>query len=119
MVVGSDPCSCTQIGTEKAQSCADCRCTIPNPPPTRGRICEEMGRGFLIVNPRSGGGSPEPAELVAEARRRGIDVHELASGDDPAEIARAADAGALGVAGGDGSLASVAGVALQRDLPFV
>ena len=75
--------------------------------------------GLLIVNPRSGAGSPEPDELVTEARRRGIEVHLLASGDDPAEVARAADADALGVAGGDGSLASVADVALEQGLRFV
>lgn len=34
-------------------------------------------------------------------------------------MARAADADALAVAGGDGSLAAVAQVALERDLPFV
>jgi diacylglycerol kinase family enzyme len=46
-------------------------------------------------------------------------VHVLASGDDPAPLAREADAHALGVAGGDGSLGAVAAVAIERDLPFV
>jgi diacylglycerol kinase family enzyme len=46
-------------------------------------------------------------------------VHLLADGDDVAELARAADDGPLGMAGGDGSLAAVAGVASERDLPFV
>jgi diacylglycerol kinase family enzyme len=35
------------------------------------------------------------------------------------EVARSATADALGIAGGDGSLAPVAHVALERDLPFV
>lgn len=46
-------------------------------------------------------------------------VHVLGEHDDPAELARAADADALGMAGGDGSLAAVAEVAIERDLPFV
>ena len=46
-------------------------------------------------------------------------VHVLADGDDPVELARAADADAIGIAGGDGSLAPVAQVALERGVPFV
>jgi diacylglycerol kinase family enzyme len=74
--------------------------------------------GLLLVNPRSGSGSPAPGELVEEARRRGIGVHVLGVDEDAAEVARAADADALGVAGGDGSLGPIAAVALERDLPF-
>jgi diacylglycerol kinase family enzyme len=73
--------------------------------------------GFLLVNPSSGDG--ECDRLVAEARSRGVQVHVLAGGDDPVELARTADADALGVAGGDGSLAPVAAVAVERSLPFV
>ncbi|MDX6476791.1 MAG: hypothetical protein QOH95_2302 [Gaiellaceae bacterium] len=71
---------------------------------------------FLIVNPRSGDGGAD--ELLAEAGSRGIRTHVLEQGDDLSELARAADADALAMAGGDGSLAVVAGVALERDLPF-
>ena len=46
-------------------------------------------------------------------------VHVLAEDNDPAEVAEAADADALGMAGGDGSLAAVAGVAIERGIPFV
>ena len=46
-------------------------------------------------------------------------VHVLGDEDDPAELARAAEADALGIAGGDGSLAPVAEVAIERGLPFV
>jgi diacylglycerol kinase family enzyme len=74
---------------------------------------------LLILNPRSGDDSPSADELGAAARERGIDVHVLGEGDDLVEVARAADASALGMAGGDGSLAAVAAVALERDLPFV
>jgi diacylglycerol kinase family enzyme len=76
-------------------------------------------KGLLIVNPRSGRGGPSAEELIAEAERLGVDTHELRDGEDPADVARASNAEALGIAGGDGSLASVAEVALERDLPFV
>ena len=72
---------------------------------------------FLLVNPRSGNGGAD--ELVAAARKRGVEVHVLRDGDDPAELARRADADILGIAGGDGSLAAVAGVAIEHDVPFV
>lgn len=74
--------------------------------------------GFLIINPRSGTGAPDAPELRAEAERRGIATHVLRDGDDPAALAREAD-GPLGAAGGDGSLAAVAAVALEREVPFV
>jgi diacylglycerol kinase family enzyme len=75
--------------------------------------------GLLIVNPRSGGGGPDPDELVAEAKALGIGTHLLQADDDPADVARRSDADALGIAGGDGSLAPVAAVALERDAAFV
>ncbi len=76
-------------------------------------------KGFLIVNPSSGDDSPTADELRAEAEARGIDVHLLADGDDLQELASGAEADVLGMAGGDGSLAAVAEVAIERDLPFV
>ena len=76
-------------------------------------------KGLLIVNPRSGRGGPRAHELVAEAARLGLDAHELRAGEDPADVARRSGADALGIAGGDGSLAAVAQVALDRDAPFV
>jgi diacylglycerol kinase family enzyme len=57
--------------------------------------------------------------LRAAASERGIEARILAEDDDAAELARAADADALGMAGGDGSLAPIAEVAIERDLPFV
>jgi len=74
---------------------------------------------FLIVNPRSGDGSPGAEELRAAAHERGIDVHFLAEGDNLPEVARRANADVLGMAGGDGSLAAVADVAIKQDIPFV
>src|SRR3954447_12341973 len=75
--------------------------------------------GLLILNPRSGRGGPEPDEVVAAAERLGVATHILAENDDAAEIARASNVDVLGMAGGDGSLAAVAEVALARDLPFI
>jgi diacylglycerol kinase family enzyme len=75
--------------------------------------------GFLLVNPQSGNGSPTADELAGEARARGIETHVLGPGDDAAQLARASPHDAIGVAGGDGSLAPIAEVALERDLPFV
>jgi diacylglycerol kinase family enzyme len=74
--------------------------------------------GFLIINPRSGTGRPNASDLRAEAERLGIATHTLDEGEDAAALARDADA-PLGMAGGDGSLAAVAEVAVERDVPFV
>jgi diacylglycerol kinase family enzyme len=74
---------------------------------------------FLLVNPRSGTDSPSPPELRDAARARGVETHFLEAGEDPAEVAREASADVLGMAGGDGSLAAVATVALEQDVPFV
>jgi diacylglycerol kinase family enzyme len=74
---------------------------------------------LLIVNPRSGRGTPDAGELMAGAERLGIETHLLRPGDDPAEVARSSSAQVLGIAGGDGSLAPVAEVALERDTAFV
>jgi diacylglycerol kinase family enzyme len=76
--------------------------------------------GFLLVNPRSGRALPASDELAAAARALGIETHLLREGEDPAEIARSAKAAdALGMAGGDGSLAAVAEVAIERGAKFV
>lgn len=73
-------------------------------------------RALVFVNPSSGHGGHD--ELVAAATSRGLDVHVLAEGDDAQALARAADVDALGMAGGDGSLAPIAEVALEREVPF-
>src|SRR5919198_5744295 len=76
--------------------------------------------GFLLVNPHAGTERPSAEELVEAAEMQGIRTHVLREGEDPEELARAAaNASALGMAGGDGSLGPVAAVALERDLPFV
>jgi diacylglycerol kinase family enzyme len=75
--------------------------------------------GFLIMNPRSGGGTPSAEELAEAAAAHGVEAHLLRPDEDPYRLARDADADALGMAGGDGSLAVVAKAAFERDLPFV
>jgi diacylglycerol kinase family enzyme len=74
---------------------------------------------FLLVNPRAGDAQPTVDELCAEAEPLDIRTHVVGPGEDPAELAGAAEAEALGIAGGDGSLAAVAAVAVERDLPFI
>jgi diacylglycerol kinase family enzyme len=58
-------------------------------------------------------------ELRAHAEALGVQTHVLRESDDAAQLARTADADRVGVAGGDGSLAPVAEVAIERDVPFV
>jgi len=76
-------------------------------------------KSLLLINPRSGRGSPTAEELGKQAQARGIGAHVLEPGANPAEIALRSSASVLGVAGGDGSLAPVAQVALERDAAFV
>jgi diacylglycerol kinase family enzyme len=78
---------------------------------------------LLLINAGSGrslaAGRVSAEELAEEARGRAVEVRTVRPGDDVEEVARAADADVIGIAGGDGSLGAVAGVALERDLPFV
>jgi len=79
---------------------------------------------YLIMNPRSGGGKVEKFDLKRKAEALGAEVF-LFGGSGPvdvAEVARHAVAGGadlLGVAGGDGTQALVAGIAAEHGLPFV
>jgi diacylglycerol kinase family enzyme len=86
------------------------------------RAAEPARRPVLFVNLRSGGGRAAQAELVERARERGINALVLGPHQDLAALvdeAVADGADALGVAGGDGSLAVVAAVARAHRLPFV
>jgi diacylglycerol kinase family enzyme len=74
--------------------------------------------GWLLVNPRSGGGADTKA-LLAQARALGIEARVLNGREDAGELARTARADVLGAAGGDGTLGRVAGAAIERGLPFV
>jgi diacylglycerol kinase family enzyme len=83
---------------------------------------EPAHRGVLIINPNSGGGKAERFNLPEEARRRKIEPLLLGRDDDLCELAtRAATGGAdvIGMAGGDGSQALVASVAMKHDVAHV
>ncbi|GHE28542.1 diacylglycerol kinase [Streptomyces vinaceus] len=88
------------------------------------RSAERIEKPFLIMNPRSGGGKVEKFGLAARARELGAEVVVLdpERPQDVAELARRAvadGADLLGVAGGDGTQALVAAVAVEHDIPFM
>ena len=79
---------------------------------------------FVIMNPRSGGGKVGKFGLKDKAAALGAEVALLEGPGvvDVAALARqAVDDGAdlLGVAGGDGTQALVAGIAAERDIPMM
>jgi diacylglycerol kinase family enzyme len=81
-------------------------------------------RPFVIMNPRSGGGKVAKFGLNDKATAAGAQVSLLEGPGivDVAALARqAVDGGAdlLGVAGGDGTQALVAGIAAGRDIPMM
>ena len=78
-------------------------------------------RPVLLINPRSGGGRRARRARRARARA-GNRGRRSRTGQDLATVVReavASGADALGMAGGDGSLAVVAAAACRHGLPFV
>ncbi|MGV1037629.1 MAG: diacylglycerol/lipid kinase family protein, partial [Candidatus Nanopelagicales bacterium] len=76
----------------------------------------------LICNPKSGGGKVQSFGLIEQANDMGIKVVLLEPGLDLAQLARdaiASGADCLGMAGGDGSQALVASIAIENNIPFV
>ena len=76
----------------------------------------------LICNPWSGGGKVAKFDLVKKAEALGVEVILLDHGLDLEVLARdavARGADCLGMAGGDGSQALVASIAIEHGLPFV
>ncbi len=92
--------------------------------PKREHKAAHPERAFLIMNPRSGGGKVTKFGLREKAESLGAQV-AMIGGTGVTDIAalaeRAVVAGAdlLGVAGGDGTQALVAGIAAAHDLPFL
>ena len=91
---------------------------MPTRPAARPR------RPFLIMNPRSGGGKVIKFGLKEKAETLGAEVALLDGPGivDVAALARQAvadGADLLGVAGGDGTQALVAGIAAEHGLPFL
>jgi diacylglycerol kinase family enzyme len=90
--------------------------------PTPGSAVGPAARPVLLMNPKAGGGKVERFHLVEEARRRGIEPVVLQPGDDLRQLAEQAvaeGADVVGMAGGDGSQALVAGVAATHGVGFV
>jgi len=76
----------------------------------------------LLCNPWSGGGKVDKFGLVDLAADLGVETVLLDHGLDLEQLARdaiARGADCLGMAGGDGSQALVASIAVEHDLPFV
>jgi len=95
--------------------------TGPDTSPPTGPLVTP-NRPILLMNPKSGGGKVEKFELERVARNAGVETVLLRPGDDLAQLARdaiARGADVLGMAGGDGSQALVAGIAAENDVPFV
>jgi len=89
--------------------------TVRTPPPRRP---------FIVMNPRSGGGKVVKFDLQRKAEEMGAEVALLDGPGhvDVAAIVRSAvDRGAdlLGVAGGDGTQALVAGICAEHDIPLL
>src|SRR4051794_13800736 len=88
------------------------------------RVVPPPRHPFIVMNPRSGGGKVARFDLRAKAEALGAEVVMLDGPEiiDVAELARQAvarGADLLGVAGGDGTQALVAGVAADHDVPLL
>lgn len=92
------------------------------PGPSDGAGSEPPKHPVLICNPWSGGGKVEKFGLVELAGEMGVEVVMLDHGLDLEQLARdavARGADCLGMAGGDGSQALVASIAIEHGLPYV
>jgi diacylglycerol kinase family enzyme len=88
----------------------------------RARMAGRAQRGVLLINPKSGGGKATRFDLAGEAAQRGIRAVALTPGDDLTQLAEqviAEGTDLIGMAGGDGSQALVATVAMHHGIPFV
>jgi diacylglycerol kinase family enzyme len=88
----------------------------------RGVLRVRPNKPVLICNPWSGDGKVEKFGLDTLAHELGVETVFLDRGRDLAQlaydaIARGADC--LGMAGGDGSQALVASIAIEHEIPFV
>jgi diacylglycerol kinase family enzyme len=96
----------------------------PAPEKMREHDAPPPKRPYLIMNPRSGGGKVTKFGLKGKAEALGAEV-ALLEGPGPVdvgELARTAvadGADLLGVAGGDGTQALVAGIAAEHDVPLL
>jgi len=106
----------SRLAVRQARTARDADPVRPAPRSSRPK------RAVLLINPKSGGGKAERFDLPREARKRGVQPVVLGPGDDLLELAeRVLGDGAevIGMAGGDGSQALVATIAMQHDVPHV
>ena len=124
------PATRRALSAEPADAIAGGAQTTPEVVAARGQVASQVpGRqvhGFrkpaLVLNPRSGSVQAVRDQLLEAAGRYGVRVREAGTPAELVALAREAVAGGadvLGVAGGDGSLAAVAAVAIEAELPFV
>ncbi len=111
------------IGTGKV-SMGSAAVTAPAGQRKAKRKAQRPNHPFLIMNPRSGGGKVGKFGLKEKAEAAGAQVAMLEGPQiiDVADLARRAvaeGADMLGVAGGDGTQALVAGIAAEHDLPYL
>ncbi len=86
------------------------------------RPVQAARKNVLIINPKSGGGKAERFNLSEEAEKRSIVPLLLRPGDDLCGLAKRAVANGaevIGMAGGDGSQALVATIAMRHDVALV
>ena len=103
------------VGTARAAIVESVRPAAPTPAPP-------PSRPVLLCNPWSGGGKVARFHLVDLASSLGVETVLLDHGLDLEVLARdavARGADCLGMAGGDGSQALVASIAVAQGLPFV
>jgi diacylglycerol kinase family enzyme len=94
----------------------------PHPYRPPAHAASVPSKPFILMNPRSGGGKVSKFELDTKAEAAGAEVVLLEEGTDAeAQLRRAVERGAdlLGAAGGDGTQALVAQVAVEHDLPII
>jgi diacylglycerol kinase family enzyme len=118
--LGAEPVDVTLGGVQPTPEVAAARSEVAALVPEAQ--VHSFRRPALVLNPRSGSVQAVRDRLLEAAGRYGVQVHEAATPRELLAVARKAvadGADALGVAGGDGSLAAVAAVAIEAELPFV
>jgi diacylglycerol kinase family enzyme len=103
------------------QAAKPSRPAVRPPAPAGRRVAPRPRKAVLLMNPKSGGGKVDDFDLVTEAERRGIEPVLLGREDDLRILARDAvrTASVIGMAGGDGSQALVAEIAMRHGVDYV
>jgi diacylglycerol kinase family enzyme len=118
--LGAEPVDATVTDVPPTPEVAAARAEVVSRVPTAQ--AHGFHRPVLVLNPRSGSAEAVREQLLEAAGRYGVQLHEAETPAGLVALARAAvadGADVLGVAGGDGSLAAVAAVAIEAELPFV